>query len=104
MRSWCWVLPGREISNPQSPNSDKLPIPNGKGVFCAHGCLLEFGSSEFVWILDFGFWILPSMSRAYEYRHIVGFEETNLVGNVYYVKHVAWQGRVREMFLREHVP
>jgi len=44
------------------------------------------------------------MRRAYEYRHIVGFEETNLVGNVYYVNHVKWQGRVREMFLREHVP
>ncbi len=42
--------------------------------------------------------------RAYEYRHIVGFEETNLVGNVYYVNHVRWQGRCREMFLRDHVP
>ena len=44
------------------------------------------------------------MSRAYEYRHIVCFEETNLVGNVYYVNHLSWQGRVREMFLREHAP
>jgi enediyne biosynthesis thioesterase len=42
--------------------------------------------------------------RAYEYRHIVGFEETNLVGNVYYVNHIRWQGRVRELFLREHAP
>ena len=42
--------------------------------------------------------------RAYEYRHIVGFEETNLVGNVYYVNHLRWQGRCREMFLREHAP
>jgi enediyne biosynthesis thioesterase len=42
--------------------------------------------------------------RAYEYRHIVGFEETNLVGNVYYLNHLRWQGRAREMFLREHVP
>jgi len=42
--------------------------------------------------------------RAYEYRHIVGFEETNLVGNVYYANHVCWQGRCREMFLREHAP
>jgi enediyne biosynthesis thioesterase len=42
--------------------------------------------------------------RAYEYRHVVGFEETNLVGNVYYVNHLRWQGRVREMFLREHAP
>lgn len=44
------------------------------------------------------------MSRAYEHRHIVGFEETNLVGNVYYVNHLSWQGRVREMFLRDHAP
>ncbi|HLK54836.1 MAG TPA: acyl-CoA thioesterase, partial [Candidatus Angelobacter sp.] len=42
--------------------------------------------------------------RAYEYRHVVGFEETNLVGNVYYVSHLRWQGRAREMFLHEHVP
>jgi enediyne biosynthesis thioesterase len=42
--------------------------------------------------------------RAYEYRHIVGFEETNLVGNVYYANHVRWQGRCREMFLHDHAP
>lgn len=42
--------------------------------------------------------------RSFEYRHVVGFEETNLVGNVYYVNHLRWQGRCREMFLREHVP
>lgn len=40
--------------------------------------------------------------RAYELRHIVGLEETNLVGNVYYANHVRWQGRCREMFLRDH--
>jgi enediyne core biosynthesis thioesterase len=39
--------------------------------------------------------------RAYEYRHVVGFEETNLIGNVYYANHVRWQGRCREMFLRD---
>src|SRR6185295_4812093 len=42
--------------------------------------------------------------RAYEYRHIVGFEETSLAGNVYYANHVRWQGRCREMFLRDHAP
>lgn len=42
--------------------------------------------------------------RAYEYRHRVGFEETNLVGNVYYTNHLSWQGRCREMFLRDHAP
>jgi enediyne biosynthesis thioesterase len=42
--------------------------------------------------------------QAYEYRHLVCFEETNLVGNVYYANHVRWQGRCREMFLRDHAP
>jgi len=42
--------------------------------------------------------------RAYEYRHVVGFEETNLTGNVYYVNHLRWQGRCREMFLKDHAP
>jgi enediyne biosynthesis thioesterase len=42
--------------------------------------------------------------KHYEYHHIVGFEETNLVGNVYYVNHLRWQGRCREMFLRDHAP
>jgi enediyne biosynthesis thioesterase len=44
------------------------------------------------------------MDQYYEYRHVVGFEETNLVGNVYYVNYVRWQGRCREMFLLEHAP
>ncbi|HLY22014.1 MAG TPA: acyl-CoA thioesterase [bacterium] len=42
--------------------------------------------------------------RAYEYRHVIGFEETNVVGNVYYVNHLRWQGRCRELFLRDHAP
>lgn len=42
--------------------------------------------------------------RYYEYKHTVGFEETNLVGNVYYANFVSWQGRCREMFLRDHAP
>ena len=44
------------------------------------------------------------MSRYFEYRHVVGFEETNLVGNVYYVNYLRWQGRCREMFLKERAP
>jgi enediyne biosynthesis thioesterase len=43
-------------------------------------------------------------TRFYEYRHTVGFAETNLVGNVYYTNHLSWQGRCREMFLRDHAP
>lgn len=42
--------------------------------------------------------------RYFEHRHVVAFEETNLVGNVYYVNHLRWQGRCREMFLRRHAP
>ncbi len=44
------------------------------------------------------------MKEYYEFRHLVGFEETNLVGNVYYVNYLRWQGRCRELFLREHAP
>jgi len=44
------------------------------------------------------------MMKFYDYRHVVSFEETNVVGNVYYVNHLRWQGRCRELFLREHVP
>lgn len=44
------------------------------------------------------------MSFYYELRHRVGFEETNLVGNVYYVNYLRWQGRCREMFLAEKAP
>lgn len=42
--------------------------------------------------------------RPYEYRHTVCFQETNLVGNVYYANHVIWQGKCRELFLRDHAP
>lgn len=42
--------------------------------------------------------------RAYEYEHVVTFEDTNLVGNVYFARLVGWQGRCRELFLREHAP
>jgi enediyne biosynthesis thioesterase len=40
----------------------------------------------------------------FEYRHTVGFEETNIVGNVYYVNYLSWQGRCREMFLKSEAP
>ena len=40
----------------------------------------------------------------YEYRHRVSFEETNVVGNVYFTHYLRWQGQCREMFLCEHAP
>jgi enediyne biosynthesis thioesterase len=42
--------------------------------------------------------------RAYEIRLVVGFEETSLVGNVYFAHYIRWQGKCREMFLRDHAP
>lgn len=41
---------------------------------------------------------------SYELRHRVTFEETNFLGNAYYVHHLRWQGRCREMFLYDHAP
>jgi enediyne biosynthesis thioesterase len=40
----------------------------------------------------------------YEYRHRVGLEETNVIGNVYFTHYLRWQGRCREMFLHDHAP
>lgn len=42
--------------------------------------------------------------RSFDYRHRVSFEDTNVAGNVYYVNHLKWQGRCRELFLYEHAP
>ena len=44
------------------------------------------------------------MSNYYELRHRVGFEETNFVGNVYYVNYLRWQGHCREKFLTDEAP
>ncbi|WP_433334783.1 acyl-CoA thioesterase [Spirillospora sp. CA-294931] len=44
------------------------------------------------------------MTPYFEVRHIVGLDETNVVGNVYFAHFVRWQGRCRELFLRERVP
>jgi len=44
------------------------------------------------------------MEDYFEYPHTVGFEETNIVGNVYYVNYLRWQGRCREMFLKDRAP
>jgi|SRR5690606_10438487 len=40
----------------------------------------------------------------FKFDHIVSFEETNIVGNVYYANYVRWQGKCREMFLKEYSP
>jgi enediyne biosynthesis thioesterase len=40
----------------------------------------------------------------YEYSFITTFEETNVVGNIYFANYVLWQGKCREMFLYEYCP
>jgi len=40
----------------------------------------------------------------YKYVYITTFEETNLVGNIYFANYVLWQGKCREMFLNEYCP
>lgn len=42
--------------------------------------------------------------QGFDYEHLVTFEETSLVGNVYFTNHLRWQGHCRELFLREHAP
>ena len=43
-------------------------------------------------------------ARGYVYRHLVTFDETNLVGNVYFAQYLHWQGHCRERFLADHAP
>lgn len=40
----------------------------------------------------------------FEYRFTTTFEETNLVGNIYFANYVLWQGKCREMFINEYCP
>ncbi len=42
--------------------------------------------------------------RVYHHRHRVTFDETNLVGNVYFAHYLHWQGHCREGFLADHAP
>jgi enediyne biosynthesis thioesterase len=42
--------------------------------------------------------------RPYRYSLTVAFQDTNLVGNVYFAHYFAWQGKCREGFLRDHAP
>ncbi|GAA5127465.1 acyl-CoA thioesterase [Haloechinothrix salitolerans] len=44
------------------------------------------------------------MTRVYRYRHVVTFDETNVVGNVYFAHYLHWQGHCREHFLADMVP
>ena len=44
------------------------------------------------------------MKNRFEYAHTVSFEETNLMGNVYFAHFLSWQGKCREMFIKEKAP
>jgi enediyne biosynthesis thioesterase len=44
------------------------------------------------------------MAAYFELRHTVGFEDTNVAGNVYFVNYLRWQGHCREKFLTEMAP
>lgn len=45
-----------------------------------------------------------AMPDFFEYRHVCTFEDSNVVGNVYFANYVRWQGHCREHFLREEAP
>lgn len=38
----------------------------------------------------------------YEHSFVTTFEETNVVGNIYFANFVVWQGKCREMFMHEY--
>ena len=42
--------------------------------------------------------------KYYEYRHLVTFDDTNSVGNVYFAKFFQWMGSCREVITAEHYP
>jgi enediyne biosynthesis thioesterase len=44
------------------------------------------------------------MRPTFDYEHVVTFDETNVVGNVYFTNHLRWQGHCRELFLAERAP
>ncbi|MCK8522367.1 acyl-CoA thioesterase [Aquimarina sp. D1M17] len=48
--------------------------------------------------------IKTNESAYYEYNFNTTFEETNLVGNIYFANYIVWQGKCREMFLYENCP
>jgi len=47
---------------------------------------------------------VSAVADQYVYRHRVTFDETNLVGNVYFAHYLHWQGHCREHFLADHAP
>lgn len=48
--------------------------------------------------------VVRGRKRKFVWHHCISFEETNVVGNVYFTRHLSWQGKCREMFLKTHAP
>lgn len=46
----------------------------------------------------------PKATNAFRWRPFISFDDTNLVGNVYFARLVSWQGTCREAFLAEYAP
>jgi len=42
--------------------------------------------------------------KGFVYERRITFEDTNVVGNVYFVNYFRWQGHCRELFMFEHAP
>lgn len=42
--------------------------------------------------------------KAFEYRHLVTFDDTNSTGNVYFARYFLWMGTCREVITIEHYP
>lgn len=42
--------------------------------------------------------------KYYEYHHLVTFDDTNSVGNVYFARFFQWMGSCREVITAEHYP
>jgi len=47
---------------------------------------------------------MKDTEKYYEYQHIVTFDDTNSVGNVYFAKFFQWMGSCREVVTAEHYP
>jgi hypothetical protein len=47
---------------------------------------------------------LRQVERRLAHQEHLQFEETNVVGNVYFTHYLRWQGRCRDMFLHQYAP
>ena len=48
--------------------------------------------------------VKTKIGNMFEYKFTTTFEETNVVGNIYFANYLVWQGKCREMFIKEFCP